>query len=73
MTNEVPVGSDSGRTLTRTQREETGGGTDPRRKCEFIYLCMPKAQAGPDLVEKCHTYAERNFILMLNMKYTHHT
>ena len=44
MTNEVPVMSDSVRMLTCTQRDETGGGTDLRRKCELIYLCMPKAQ-----------------------------
>ena len=44
MTNEVLMVSDSVRMLTCTQREETGGGTDQRRKCEFIYLCMSKAQ-----------------------------
>ena len=52
----------------RQEEEQTWGGNVSLS----IFVCL-KPSPGPDLVEKYHTYAERNFILMLNMKYLQHT
>lgn len=42
--NEVLAMGDSVRVITFIKIENTRGGTDARRKCEFIHLCVPRAQ-----------------------------
>ena len=56
-----------------TKIENTGGGTDLRGNVRlFISVCL-ESSPGSDLVGKHQIYADRNLVLMFNLKCMSHS